>query len=285
MAGDRIVLLGTRGGPRITTGGAWPSSSVLEISGRPYLVDAGLGVTRQFVEAGYKLDDVHTIAITHHHSDHNLELGPLLHTVWTSSKPRKIRIYAPAGIKRVLEGFLHSNAYDIETRKADEKQADIADMIEANEYAQGRVFTDELVEVDALRVVHPPVEQCFALRFRTESKTVVFSSDTCFFPPLAKFAQGADVLVHEAMLREGVEKMCARLSAVKPNLLEHVIAGHTFAQDAGRIATRAGVRHLALNHLTPCDEPGFAADHFRRAVRETWDGPLTVGSDLAVIPL
>ena len=100
---------------------------------------------------------------------------------------------------------------------------------------------DDLVEVDALRVVHPPIEQCFALRFRTERKTVVFSSDTRFFPPLADFAKGADVLVHEAMHKEGVEKMCARLSAVKPNLLEHMIAGHTLAQDAGRIATQAGV--------------------------------------------
>ena len=58
---DRIVLLGTRGGPRLLTGSSWPSSSVIEFSGRPYIVDCGLGVTRQFVEAGYRLDDVHTI--------------------------------------------------------------------------------------------------------------------------------------------------------------------------------------------------------------------------------
>ena len=285
MARDKIVLLGTGGGPRITTGGSWPTSSVLELSGRPYLVDAGMGVTRQFVEAGYKLDDIHTIAITHHHSDHNLELGPLLHTIWTSSKSRKIKIYAPVGIDRVIEGFLHSNAYDIDVRISDEKQADIAGMIETHEYAEGRVFADDLVEVDALRVAHPPVDECFALKFRTGSKTVVFSSDTCFFPLLSEFAKGADVLVHEAMHREGAEKMCARLSKIKPNLLDHMIAGHTLAQDAGRIATQAGVGHLALNHFTPRDEPGITPDHFRRAVRETWEGPLTIGSDLAAIPV
>ncbi|MDE0307704.1 MAG: MBL fold metallo-hydrolase [Albidovulum sp.] len=285
MAGDRIVLLGTRGGPRITAGGSWPTSSVFEVRGRPYLIDAGLGVTRQFVEAGYKLDDIHTIAITHHHSDHNLELGPLLHTIWTSSRKRVIKVYAPAGISQVIEGFLLSNAYDIGVRIADEKQADIADMIESNVYGEGRVFADDLVEVDALRVVHPPVEECFALRFRTAGKSAVFSSDTCYFPPLAEFAKDADVLVHEAMHREGAEKMCARLSTIKPDLLKHMTAGHTSAQDAGRIAAQAGVKHLALNHFTPSDEPGITPEHFRSAVRETWDGPLTIGSDLAVIPL
>ena len=60
-------MLGTKGGPRLSAGSSWPSSSVVEFSGRPYIVDCGLGVTRQFVEAGYTLADVHTISVSYTH--------------------------------------------------------------------------------------------------------------------------------------------------------------------------------------------------------------------------
>ena len=83
-------MLATKGGPRLTAGSSWPDSVVLEISRRTYIIDAGLGVTRQFVEAGYSLDDIHTIVITHHHStpfdSHNLDIIQLPRNpaLWTA---------------------------------------------------------------------------------------------------------------------------------------------------------------------------------------------------------
>ena len=102
MIGDKVILLGTKGGPRISTGSSWPSSSVVELSGRPYLVDCGMGVTRQFVEAGYDLGQINTILLTHLHSDHCLELGPLLHTIWVSSPKREIKVYGPPGTSNLV---------------------------------------------------------------------------------------------------------------------------------------------------------------------------------------
>ena len=285
MTNNKLTVLGTRGGPRLSKGTSWPTSMVLEVSGRPYIVDAGLGVTRQFVEAGYELADVHTVVITHHHSDHNLELGALLHTTWTSSPFRTIRVYGPSGLNRLLEGFYHSNAFDIRIRIADEGQADIRKMIHASEFGEGSVFSDDLVKVTALRVVHPPVEQCYALRFEFGSRSVVFSADTCYFPPLVDFARDADILVHEVMHREGTERMCKRLAKIKPNLLEHMKAGHTFGEDVGRIASAAGVGHLVLNHYTPSDDPDLTRDDYCKIVRKSWSGTLTAARDLTVIPI
>src|SRR5690606_12256589 len=96
------------------------------------------------------------------------------------------------------------------------------------------------LRVTALRVDHPPVTDCFALRFEGNGRSVVFSADTAYFPPLADFAMGADVLVHEAMLEEGVDRLVAR-TGNGARLREHLLASHTFAADAGRIAARAGV--------------------------------------------
>jgi ribonuclease BN (tRNA processing enzyme) len=280
MAQDRIILLGTKGGPRIAKGSPWPTSSVLQMGGQTYLIDAGIGVTRQFVEAGLQLNDISKILITHHHSDHNLELGGLIHTAWTSSPVTGIDVYGPTGLNALLDGFFAANAFDIETRMADEKQADIRKMIHSYEITEGHVFSDDNVEVTALRVSHPPIEEAYAYKFKGANKTVVFSGDTCYFPALADFAKGADVLVHEAMHRAGIDSLCERLKSVKPNLKEHLVASHTYCDDVGRIASAAGVGHLVLNHFVPSDDMDLSRDDFAHGVRETYDGNLSVGYDL-----
>ncbi len=284
MTEDRLVLLGTKGGPRLTTGSSWPSSSVVEISNRPYVIDCGMGVTRQFVEAGYSLADLHTILITHLHSDHVLELGPLLHTAWTSSPKREIRIYGPPGLRALLRNFFAAMEIDLETRIADEKQADPRKMFQVIEFTEGAVLEDDLVSVTALRVVHPPMEHVYALKIRTVDRTVVFSADTCYFPPIIEFSRGADLLVHEVMHLEGTKRMCDRLMDIKPNLMAHMVAAHCPGDDVGRIATEAGVGRLVVQHFIPSDDPATGPAEFEDLIRETWNGPLTIGHDLAVIP-
>ena len=86
---NRVVLFGTKGGPRLIKGGSWPTSSALVLNRKVYVIDAGLGVTRQFIEAGFTYDQLETVFITHHHSDHNLELEVL--STQAGSGPRLIR--------------------------------------------------------------------------------------------------------------------------------------------------------------------------------------------------
>ena len=50
---DRLVLFGTKGGPRLIKGGSWPTSQALVLNGNVYVIDAGLGVTRQFIAVSY----------------------------------------------------------------------------------------------------------------------------------------------------------------------------------------------------------------------------------------
>ena len=135
-----------------------------------------------------------------------------------------------------------------------------------------------------LRVDHPPVTDCYALRFEHEGRSVVFSADTTWFPPLAGFARGADILVHEAMLEEGVDRLVAR-TGNGARLREHLLASHTLAGDAGRIAADAEVGHLVLNHLIPADDPGIGEAEWIAAVRKTWQGRLTIARDGLVVPV
>src|ERR1043165_2357345 len=73
----RIILLGTKGGPRVGEIGRSNPSTLLLINGVPYVVDCGYGTSKQLLTAGIALNQVRYIFITHHHSDPNLELAPL----------------------------------------------------------------------------------------------------------------------------------------------------------------------------------------------------------------
>ncbi len=279
-----LTLLGTKGGPAIRPGGPNPTSMLLTLSGRRMVIDCGLGVSRGLVETGMSLKELDLVFITHLHSDHVLELGPLIHTAWTTGLDHPVTVYGPPGTHAVWIGFLASLAYDIETRIADEGRPDISDLVSVVEYGPGEILRDADLTVEALRVDHPPVADCFALKFKGSGKTVVFSADTAPFPPLADFARGADLLVHEAMLPEGLDSIVRR-TGNGSRLREHLIASHSFAADAALIAKEAGVRTLVLNHLIPADDPAFTEEHWRAAVRSIFGGEIVVGRDGQVISL
>ena len=281
---DRLVLLGSKGGPALRPGGPWPTSSLLELGGRTIVVDCGLGVTRGLVDAGISLKALDLIFITHLHSDHILELGPLIHTAWTAGLATPVTVFGPPGTGRYWQRFCEAMAFDIETRIVDEGRPDIRDLITVEEFAEGSVLDERGLAITALRVDHPPVTDCFALRFEHDGMSVVFSADTAFFPPLAGFAKGADILVHEAMLEAGVERLVARTSN-GTRLKEHLLASHSFAEEAGRIASDAGVRRLVLNHLIPADDPAIVEADWIDPVRKTWPGDLTIARDGLVVQL
>ncbi len=281
---DRLVILGSKGGPAIRPGGPSPTSSLIEAAGGRIVVDCGLGVTRGLVDAGVHLKDIDLVFITHLHSDHVLELGPLLHTAWTAGLNAPVRVFGPAGTGHYWNRFLQSMEFDIDIRIDDEGRPDLRELVSVEEFGEGEVLERDGLTVSALRVDHPPVTECYALRFDIGGRSIVISADTAPFPPLCAFAQGADILVHEAMLAEGVDRLVSR-TANGARLKEHLLASHSMAAEVGRIAKDADVGHLVLNHLIPADDPEIGKDDWVKAVRPTWDGPLTVGHDGLVVPL
>lgn len=278
------MLLGSKGGPALRPGGPWPSSSLLEIGGRTIVVDCGLGVTRGLADAGISLKALDLVFITHLHSDHLLELGPLVHTAWTAGLATPVTVFGPPGTGHYWQRFCQAMEFDIETRIVDEGRLDIEDMVSIIEFSEGRVMEERGLKVSALRVTHPPVTDCFAVRFEHAGQSVVFSADTAYFPPLADFAKGADILVHEAMLEEGIARLVAK-TGNGARLREHLLASHSLAEEAGRIATDARVGRLVLNHLIPADDPEIGEADWIAAVMKTWAGDLTIARDGLVVGL
>src|ERR1043166_4952143 len=117
----RIILLGTKGGPTLSTRSARSNAStLLLINNVPYVVDCGYGVSRQLINAGVSLDRLRYIFITHHHSDHNLEYGALFYNAWQANKSPRVDAYGPIGLQGMPRDFFDYLKFDIETRIVDE---------------------------------------------------------------------------------------------------------------------------------------------------------------------
>jgi ribonuclease BN (tRNA processing enzyme) len=282
---NRLVLLGTKGGPAIRAGYTpSPTAHLLVYNNVPYVVDTGYGVSFKLVDAKFPLTALRYIFITHHHSDHNAEFGLLLNNAWAIGLKTPVDAYGPKGMHELANGFWQAYRFDIETRMADEGRPDLRKLVNIHEYTAGPVMSTGDVKVTALRNVHPPITESFALKFEFPGKTIVFSGDTAYFPPLAEFAKGADILVHEVMYAPALERLLARTPNA-PSLMAHLKASHTLTDEVGRIATQAGVKTLVLSHLVPADDPAVTEQVWADAVRPTWSGELIVGRDLMEIAL
>jgi ribonuclease BN (tRNA processing enzyme) len=284
LANDRLVLLGTRGGPFVSGYSPSPSANVLIYQGVPYVIDTGYGVTFKLLEAGIPLPALRYVFITHHHSDHNIELGPLLYNSWAAGLRTSLDVYAPIGLRALIAQYWESNRYDLETRIADEGRPDLRTLVTAHEYSEGLVLSTKDMKVSALRNVHPPVKESYAFKFEFGGKIVVFSGDTSYFPPLAEFAKGADYLVHEVLYGPALDALVKR----RPNaerLKASIMSHHTLAEDVGRIATQASAKTLILNHFVPGDDKSLTPKIWSDAVRATYSGEIVVGRDLLQLPL
>ena len=280
MTRDHVALLGTKGGPAIRPGSSMPTSSLLSLGGERIVVDCGLGVARGLVDQGMALKDLSTIFVTHLHSDHYLELGPLLHTAWTAGLDAPVTVWGPEGLAAYWDAFCRSMAADIDLRIEDEGRPDLRGLARVHVIDPGAPMAVGTVSVEAMRVAHPPLVDCFALSFRAGGRHVVFSGDTAPVEGLAAFACGADLLVHEAMLEAALPALLGRIgNASGEKLMAHFRRSHTFAQDAAALAAEAGVARLALHHRLPADDPDYGEADWIAACAGRFDGTLIVGRD------
>src|SRR5262245_38371527 len=103
----RIILLGTKGGPRVGESGRSNPATLILINDVPYLVDCGYGASKQLISAGIALNRLRYIFVTHQHSDHNLELGPLFYNAWITGLPAHIDAYGPPGLENMARDFFN----------------------------------------------------------------------------------------------------------------------------------------------------------------------------------
>ena len=175
------------------------------------------------------------------------------------------------------------NAYDINTRIADEGRIQLKPLVHVHELRKGGVvLEDENVKVTAALVDHPPVVPSFGYRFDAPDRSIVISGDTKPSQNLIELARGADVLVHDALYPPAIDRLVAGVAnatSLKASIMSH----HTTAEDAGRVAQAAGVKTLVLSHLVPAEDPNVTDQMWIDAASAHFKGRVIVGKDLLEI--
>jgi ribonuclease Z len=233
MARPRVVFLGTGGALNPER---YQASMLVQAAGACFLLDVGggLGVVRRLLACDVDPLSVRHVVLSHRHLDHVGGLEPLLMYVFyaayrTGSLPPPVDVHALPGSSTAIRASLA--AADASAGKVFGERLTWRTP-KAGEHVTvdgGAVLT--LVPVDHL----PPNGEAAGCVVSADGTRVVYSGDTRPCDALVEAARGADLLIHEV---GGTE--------ARAELLHRV--GHSTAADAGRIASRAGVRALALFH-------------------------------------
>jgi len=208
---------------------------------RLLIFDAGTGIGRLLAPAFRPLldrsDEVH-LFLTHYHLDHTCGLAYLP----ALFPERDLTIHAPA---KELSGFAPRAAL-AELMRPPYNPRPLADL--------SGVTIEEVLPGDqevAGHRFHVRVQQHSqaTLAYRLDD-AVVLATDTVIDPETAVFAQGVEVLLHEAWYdaRDGKE--------VAPSLAAG-FAAHSEATAAAGLAAEAGVGRLLFMHLNPLFDESY----------------------------
>jgi ribonuclease Z len=269
-AAMQLILLGT-GYPYPNAERAGPSCAVI-IGKRVFVFDAGRGTVMRLAALGNLWPEISAVFITHLHSDHMDALPDLFHSTWEFGSGVPFELYGPQGIQKSADAILQFYDADIHIRRdLTEKLHPEGARINVHEIQEGTVYDRFGVRVTAFLVDHAPVKPAFGYRIDSGGRSIVISGDTLPSPNLIQYADGADILVHEAYVSS---KPVSGARGTKPwGIYDY----HTSAREAGEVAEKAKVKALVLTHLIPANAPDNA---FLDEAKKTFSGKIIVGRDL-----
>jgi ribonuclease Z len=268
--------------------------------GKFYLVDVGPESVENLMLWRIPMSSVGGVLLTHFHSDHIGDLGELNLQTWAGGRPGPLHVYGGPGVERVVAGF--SEAYRLDqgyrTTHHTEKVMPsatwpmLAHPIELDGPAtpakdrSALVLDEGGLRITAFEVDHAPIEPAYAFRFDYKGRSALITGDLKFHQPLARAAEGVDLMVSEAIavsmtraLGEGAQAG-GRTSAAA--VMHDIEDYHITPEQAALIANRAHVRHLALYHLLPAPDSTLARHVFARGVDDVRQGDWTIADDGSV---
>ena len=289
--GLHVGLCGS-GSPMPDPTRAGPCTAV--VAGRRlFVVDIGEGAAKNLALMNLPPAMVSGLLITHFHSDHIADLGELMLQHWGAGAARSpLPVYGPAGVERVVQGFEAAYQLDEGYRIAHHGPwimppagfGGAPHPFAIDPAGPNVTVIDEPdLKVIAFPVDHGPVKPAVGYLFIYKGRRVVVSGDTSPSPHLEAAAQGADVLVHEALAPNLVAlQRNAALAHGRANLaaiLHDILSYHTTPEQAAAIAERAHVRYLLLTHVIPPLPLDALEGPFLGRSRQIFHGPLGVGHD------
>jgi ribonuclease Z len=247
-------------------------------------VDVGRSTVQRLAQCGVAPRNLTAVLVTHHHSDHLTGLQDLVLTRWTVGGDGlpPLPIVAPNGpatrfLARMLECWDDDIAVRNEHRGVESQPGyDVIGFEVPTDPAC--VWASGEVRVLAGPVRHEPVRPAVGYRIETPDGVVAITGDTRVCDEVLALADGADVLVYEAIRVDVVRRW--------PPASHRLLDYHADTRLIGGQAAALDIDTLVLTHLIPApvtddDRQGFVDDVRGGGYR----GDLVVADDLTTIEL
>lgn len=269
----KLTILGCYAAtPRTLTN---PTSQVLEIKNRLFLIDCGEGTQVQLRKNKIKFSKINHIFISHLHGDHLYGLIGTISTFSLLGRTTDLHIYGPKGIKELILLQLKLTeswtTYNLFFHELESKQSEV--IFEDNRvtvttiplkhrvYTNGYLFQEkpderklnvEAVQQYDIHVAYyqkiknggdiklddgTVIENAKLTFDPAPPKSYAFCSDTVYHEDVIPIIQNTDILYHESTFLES-----------EAGLAQKTL--HSTAKEAARIALKANVKQLILGHYS-----------------------------------
>jgi ribonuclease Z len=271
----KVTLLGTGCPPPVMN--RFGPSILVEAGKQKFLFDAGRGALQRLTQLKVQWQAVDGVFFTHLHSDHIVGFPDLWLTGWivVPERNRALRVWGPRGTKEMVAHLEQAYRFDITMRQDDDRTSPDGVTVNAEDISEGFVLEKDGVKITAFEVDHWPIEPAFGYRIDFNGRSVVLSGDTRPSENLIRHAEGVDVLIHEVVAPDLVQRY-----GMRSERAAKVIAHHTTPEQAGTVFSRSKVRLAVYSHIVP---PAATEQDLIPPTRKTYAGPLEVGEDLMVI--
>jgi ribonuclease Z len=252
-----------------------PTSQILEIKNRLFLIDCGEGTQVQLRKNKIRFSKINHIFISHLHGDHFFGLIGLVSTFTLLNRNTDLHIYGPKGIKEIIKLQLRlANSWTNYSLHFHELESNESEVVFEDDkvvvktiplkhriYTNGFLFEEKMdkrkLNTDAVQ--NYEIDKCYFQNIkngkdiRLEDGRVIenaqltfdpkppmsyaFCSDTAYNEAIIPIIKGVDILYHEATFLQSEETLAGKTM-------------HSTAKEAATIALKAKVKQLVLGHYS-----------------------------------
>lgn len=252
-----------------------------------FIWDLGTGAYQNLLATGIPAAQLTKVFLTHLHSDHIADLATFYAgAMFGRTEPWEV--WGPSseqpqlGLNASIAGLRQFMAWDTFSRRRIDLvgRQDDGDKVIAHEFdfsiPNQLIYSRNGVNITSTPVSHYQTDGPVALRLDWNGLSVTYSGDTHPVNSLLNLAKGSDIYIEQCM---GPIKDFGAL----PNNSQYLLnTSHVTPEQAGHLFKAAQPKLGVLHHLLVNDASRSA---IVTAVRETYDGPITINEDLMAFDL